>query len=206
MTSPLFRNALATLIFISCSVSAAQVQAPERSSHPAQPVGPLVLTVDPAKSVVHWTVDSSLHTVHGTFHVKRGTLSVNPATGKASGEIVVDATSGESGSDARDRRMHHEIIESDRYSEIIFRPDQVSGTILRAGISDLKLHGTFTLHGADHDFTASAHAQLDAQSWKCSAEFPIPYIEWKLKNPSNFLLKVKPVVEVHADLVGSLRP
>src|ERR1700686_758994 len=75
------------------------------------PVSEIVLTLDPARSTVHWTVDSSLHTIHGTFALKSGTLHFDPETGKAGGEIVVAATSGESGSNSRDARMHKEILE-----------------------------------------------------------------------------------------------
>jgi polyisoprenoid-binding protein YceI len=71
----------------------------------------IVLTIDPAQSKVHWNVDSTLHKVHGTFGLKSGSVHVDPETGKASGEIVVLATSGESGSDARDARTHKEILE-----------------------------------------------------------------------------------------------
>src|ERR1700686_4875821 len=66
----------------------------------------IVLTLDPAQSRVHWTVDSTLHTVHGTFALKSGTVQFDPETGKASGEIVVYAPSGESGNNSRDKRMH----------------------------------------------------------------------------------------------------
>ncbi len=60
---------------------------------PQAGIGPLVFAVDPAQSTVHWTLGSSLHTVHGTFALKRGSLQVHPVPGKASGEIVVDAAS-----------------------------------------------------------------------------------------------------------------
>src|SRR5579883_3147139 len=33
---------------------------------------PLFLTVDPAKSQIHFSLESTLHTVHGTFRIKRG--------------------------------------------------------------------------------------------------------------------------------------
>jgi hypothetical protein len=131
-------------------------------------------------------------------------LSVDPATGKTSGEIVVDATSGESGNDSRDRRMHKEILESSQYSEVVFRPDRADGTIVAQGNSTLKLHGIFSLHGADHVLDVPAQATLKNDQWKGTATFEVPYIEWGLKNPSNFLLKVKPVVEVQLDLAGSI--
>ena len=54
------------------------------------------LTVDPARSEVHFTLSDVLHTVHGTFHIQRGEIAFSPADGKASGSIVVDALSGPS--------------------------------------------------------------------------------------------------------------
>jgi hypothetical protein len=192
-------------LLIGIAAPARQAVTSEQSSHAARAAEQIVLSVDPARSTVHWSLESSLHTVHGTFHVKRGTVSVDPATGKASGEIVVDATSGESGNNGRDRKMHKEILESNQYSEVVFRPDRADGSILAQGNSSLKLHGIFSLHGADHELSVPTQATLKEDQWKGTASFEIPYIEWGLKNPSNFLLKVKPVVEVQLDLAGSVR-
>jgi hypothetical protein len=202
----LLRNCIAALVLLlGIAAPIRQAAAQAQSTHAAPAATQIVLSVDPAKSTVHWTVESSLHTVHGTFHVKRGTLSVDPATGKTSGEIVVDATSGESGNDSRDRRMHKEILESSQYSEVVFRPDRADGTMVSQGNSSLKLHGIFSLHGADHALSVPTQATLKDDQWKGTATFEVPYIEWGLKNPSNFLLKVKPVVEVQLDLAGSIR-
>jgi len=41
-----------------------------------------VVTLDPAQTKVEITVDSTLHLVHGTFQLKRGTIHFDPATGK----------------------------------------------------------------------------------------------------------------------------
>jgi polyisoprenoid-binding protein YceI len=199
------RNCIAALLLIGVATPPRQAVISELSSHATRAAEQIVLSVDPARSTVHWSLESSLHTVHGTFHVKRGTVSVDPATGKASGEIVVDATSGESGNNGRDRKMHKEILESNQYSEVVFRPDRADGSILAQGNSSLKLHGKFSLHGADHELSVPTQATLKEDQWKGTASFEIPYIEWGLKNPSNFLLKVKPVVEVQLDLAGSVR-
>src|ERR1700719_1418067 len=104
------RNCVAVVVLLGVAIPGRQAATSQQSSHATGTAEQIVLSVDPTKSTVHWSVESSLHTVHGTFHVKRGTLSVDPTTGKASGEIVVDATSGESGNDSRDRRMHQEIL------------------------------------------------------------------------------------------------
>jgi polyisoprenoid-binding protein YceI len=199
------RNCIAALLLIGVATPPRQAVTSEQSAHATRAAEQIVLSVDPARSTVHWSLESSLHTVHGTFHVRRGTVSIDPATGKASGEIVVDATSGKSGNNGRDRRMHKEILESNQYSEVVFRPDRADGTVVAQGTSSLKLHGIFSLHGADHELSVPAQATLKEDHWTGTASFGIPYIEWGLKNPSNFLLKVKPVVEVQLDLVGSVR-
>jgi polyisoprenoid-binding protein YceI len=85
------------------------------------------LDLDPAKTEVQFTLHDVLHTVHGSFKLKQGSIHFDPDSGKASGEIIVDVTSGASGSGARDRRMHKEILESQRYPDATFTPDHVDG-------------------------------------------------------------------------------
>ena len=151
----------------------------------------------------HWTVGSTLHTVHGTFALKSGTVHFDPETGKAGGEIVVDATSGESGNGSRDARMRKEILETAKYPDVVFRPTQVEGQVGPYGASDVKLHGIWSIHGADHDFIALVHAELMGDHWKATSKFEVPYVMWGIKDPSNFLLKVKPVVGVELEMSGS---
>jgi polyisoprenoid-binding protein YceI len=206
MNFPLLRTLVAALTIAGLSIAIPQAPTANKVSPASQSSGPLVLSIDAAQSMVHWTLDSSLHTVHGTFRVKRGTLTVDPASGKATGEIVVDAASGESGNDSRDKKMHNEVLESSRFADVSFHPDHVEGTIAAQGTSNVKIHGVFSLHGMDHEFIAPAQAVLDGQKWKGSATFDIPYVDWKLKNPSNFLLKVKHDVNVQIELSGTLQP
>jgi polyisoprenoid-binding protein YceI len=165
----------------------------------------IVLSVDPGQSKVHWIVDSTLHTVHGTFAMKGGSLHLDSASGKASGEIVVLARSGESGNGSRDEKMHKEVLESGKFPDVIFRPTQVEGKVLNSGSSDVKVQGTFVLHGSSHEITVPVHAELSGENWKGSGKFDVPYIQWGLKNPSNFLLKVQPVVNVELEIAGSLK-
>jgi len=172
----------------------------------ATPAASLSLTLDPAQSKVHWTLPGSLHTVHGTFLVTRGTLSFDRDSGKAGGEIVVNARSGESGNESRDARMHKEILETVKYPEVLFRPAQVEGKVAASGPSDVKVHGTLSVHGTDHEITALVHAELTGESWKGSAKFDVPYVEWGIKNPSNFLLKAGKVVSIEAEMAGRSEP
>ena len=158
------------------------------------------------QSKVHWNVDSSLHTVHGTFNFKSGSIHFDPATGKAGGEIVVFASSGDSGNDSRDKRMHQEILETAKYSEVIFQPTLVEGRVASSGPSEVKLHGIFSIHGTDHELTAQVHAELAGDRWTGTGKFEVPYVTWGIKDPSNFFLKVKHVVNVELEMSGATKP
>jgi polyisoprenoid-binding protein YceI len=165
----------------------------------------ITLSLDPAKSDLHWTLGSTLHTVHGTFALKHGEVRVDPATGAASGEFVADATSGKSGNDSRDTKMHKEILESSKYAEVIFRPTKIDGKVLVQGASNVQVHGTFVLHGSEHELIVPVQAELTGTQWKGSAKFSIPYIQWGLKSPNTFLLKADPEVGIELELSGTLQ-
>jgi polyisoprenoid-binding protein YceI len=165
----------------------------------------IVLGLDPALSKVHWTLQSTVHTVHGSFAFQKGTLRLDTSTGRASGEIAVDATSGNSGNDSRDKKMHNEVLESGRYAEVIFRPDRVEGKVAPQGPFTVQVHGLFVLHGGEHELTVPVQAELSGDHWSGSAKFSVPFVDWGLKNPSNFLLKVNHAVEIELELKGSLQ-
>jgi len=61
------------------------------------------LQLEPERTTIHFTLGSVLHTVHGTFRPKHGALRLDPASGRLTGEVVVDTQSGESGNGTRDR-------------------------------------------------------------------------------------------------------
>jgi polyisoprenoid-binding protein YceI len=162
----------------------------------------VVLGIDPAQSKVRWTLGTTLHTVHGTFAFKKGTIQLDPATGKASGEIVVAATSGESGNDSRDKKMHQEVLESAKFQDVIFRPAGVDGKIAPQGAFTVQVRGTLLLHGKEHELTVPVQAEFAGDHWTGSATFIVPFIDWGLKNPSSFLLKVNHAVEIELEMKG----
>ncbi len=164
-----------------------------------------VFTLDAAQSSAAFTLPDALHTVHGSFKVKRGSIQFDPSTGTASGKIVVDATSGESGSGARDKRMHHNILESQKFPEITFVPTHVRGTVSATGESKVEIDGTFTIHGADHPLTASAVVNASAGHLRANVHFTVPYVSWGMKNPSNMFLKVPESVNIDLAAEGQIQ-
>ena len=201
--------ALASVIFAAVmAVSPVARTAAQSSPQPATPTSTpqqFTLTLDPAQSSVHWVLDTTLHTVHGTFLLKRGDITFSTDGGKASGEMIASATSGETGNDSRDKKMHNDILESQKYQEIVFRADRIDGKVSATGPSSVQLHGTFLLHGTAHELTVPVQEEITGGQWKGTAKFSVPYIQWGLKNPSTFLLKADPAVEVELQLSGAIK-
>lgn len=173
---------------------------------PAQVSHELVLKLDVAQSGADITLSGNLHTVQGTFLMKRGSIHFDPASGRASGEIVFDATSGKTGNGSRDNKMHKDVMESWRYPEIAFRPDHAEGTLARSGTSTLQVHGIFAIHGAEREVTFPVEVTLGENVWSAKASFQIPYARWGMKNPSFLLLKVGDTVQVEFHAAGSIAP
>jgi polyisoprenoid-binding protein YceI len=169
-------------------------------SIPAHTAGSFV--IDPARTKVEFTLSDVLHTVHGTFQLTSGTLRFDPATGAASGELVVDARSGDSGSKARDKRMHANILESEKYPRIAFRPDRVEGKLATEGKSQVQLHGMFSIHGAEHEISVPAVVDADGSQYNVAATFAVPYVKWGMKNPSNLILRVGDTVEISVHTIA----
>ena len=166
----------------------------------------MVFEIDPEKSWVEFTLGATMHTVHGTFRVKSGQVQFDAASAAARGEIVVDATSGDSGSKGRDKKMHREVLESAKYPEIRFTARQFRGTVPANGTAQVQIAGVLTLHGSDHPFTATAPVQVTEGRVSAGVHFEIPYVAWGLKDPSTFVLRVDKKVDIVVHAVGTVTP
>lgn len=163
------------------------------------------MVLDPAQTEIHWKL-SGLHPVHGTFKLKSGEFFFNPKTGTAEGEILVDATTGESGNAARDKRMQNEVLESNRYPAIFYHPTEIKGPFKAGeGTQDLTAEGTFNIHGADHPLELPLKVQISADTATATTRFTVPYVEWGMKNPSRLLLRVSKQVEIEVSAKGTIK-
>ena len=179
--------AAAALVF-SCSAFAAQLN----------------LELDPAKTKIDWILAGNVHTVHGTFQLKQGHIFMDPVSGAIRGDLVVDAASGESGNSTRDKRMNKEILESQRFQEIRFTPKKVEGPVNVAGHSSMRVSGTFLIHGTAHELTIPMDVTFSGGGVTGTGKFSVPYVDWGMKDPSNFLFKVDKAVDVEITVVGKL--
>jgi len=162
------------------------------------------LRLEPASTQLTWTLGDVLHTVHGTFKLRRGKIVFDSETGKAGGEIVVDATSGESGSGARDGRMHKNVLESAKYPDVSFAPDRLEGKVELTGVSNVKLHGIFRIHGGAHEITVPVKVTANAGSLDAEIKFEVPFVAWGMKDPSTLILRVNKSVEIELRTTGRL--
>jgi polyisoprenoid-binding protein YceI len=165
----------------------------------------VIIDLDPSKSTVQFALSAVLHTVHGTFKVKGGTVRWDIVTGKTSGQIVVDVKSGYTGVAARDRQMHEAVLESDRFPEAVFLPDRVTGQVSMEGESQVDVHGMLRIHGHDHEVTLHGKANLQDGRVTGSAKFVMPYVNWGMKDPSTFVLRVNDKVDLEMSLAGTIR-
>jgi polyisoprenoid-binding protein YceI len=161
--------------------------------------------IDAGQTKIEFSLGSTLHTVHGTFALKTGSIRFDSSSGKMSGAIVVDAGSGESGNVGRDGRMHREILESGMFPEIVFTPSKITGTVAAEGASKVEVSGRFQLHGQDHEITLPMEVKAEGGNLQITAHIAIPYVQWGLKNPSNFLLHVSDKVSVDIQAKGHMQ-
>jgi polyisoprenoid-binding protein YceI len=168
---------------------------------PAAPAERAVV-VDPATSTIAFTLDSTFHEVHGTMPMAGGTIRFDPATGAASGAIRADARGARTGNGKRDKTMHAEVLESERYPTIEFRVTRVEGKLVDPGHSDLRLVGVLNLHGADHPMTLDAAVESTGGKVRGDLRFTIPYVEWGMRDPSFLVVRAAKTVDVTLHVEG----
>jgi polyisoprenoid-binding protein YceI len=172
---------------------------------PASRAQESIVQIDPAQTKIEFSLGGTMHTVHGKFALKSSVIRFDPSTGKIGGAIVVDATSGDSGNSGRDSRMHREILESAKFPEIIFTPTQMTGVVAAEGTSKVEVSGRFSLHGQGHDVILPIEVKSDGKNLQITTHVEIPYVQWGLKNPSNFFLRVADKVAIDIQARGRVQ-
>ncbi len=158
-----------------------------------------------AQTKIEFSLGGNFHTVHGKFALKNSAIHFDPSTGKMGGTIVVDATSGESGNGGRDARMHREILESAKFPEIVFTPLHITGAVASEGASKVEISGRFRLLEQDHEVTLPADIKAAGGNLQITTHIEIPYVQWGLKNPSNFFLRVSDKVAIEIQAAGRIQ-
>src|SRR4051794_15849309 len=164
----------------------------------------LTFDLDPQATQVTFGFGATLHSVKGALRVPAGKVQLDIATGKASGEIVLDMTSATTGNARRDKKMHEKILETSHYPQAVLHVERIDGELHREGRSELQLHGTLDFHGASHPVALPAVANAKGDRVTATGVLAIPYVQWGLKDPSFFILRVEKEVKVQVRAVGKV--
>jgi polyisoprenoid-binding protein YceI len=191
------RKSLGGLLSLALCIGASAQSSPQAGQK-------VTVHFDPGATQIHWTLSDPLHTVHGTFALKGGLVTFDPQTGMAQGEILIDMTSGESGSHARDSHMHKDVLESEKFPQAIFHPEKVTGSIHSGSTQSVTVSGTFTIHGSDHPLELAMQIQIADKNATATTHFVIPYVAWGMKDPSTFVLRVGKQVDVDVTAKGTV--
>lgn len=166
---------------------------------------PLTLDLDPAATTIQFSFGATFHSVQGSLALKQGTIHFDPQTEEASGKIVMDATSAQTGVERRDEKMHEKILESPRFPEIVFTVERISGEINRQGRSEMELHGQLELHGQRRPVAVPVVATVEGDRVTAEGFLIVSYMEWGMADPSFFLLRVAKEVRVDIKTAGRLQ-
>ncbi len=164
------------------------------------------LALDPAATKISFTLGATFHTVEGIVGLAHGELRFDPAGGAASGEIVVDARSAQTGNSSRDANMHRDVLESERFPTIVFRAQGLELLSRSDANAQVRLRGTLDLHGQSHPFELPATLTARGDRLGIAASFRVPYVDWGMRDESRFLLRVDRFVDVTVSAEGMLGP
>jgi polyisoprenoid-binding protein YceI len=163
-------------------------------------------TVNPDTCRVAFSLGGNTHHVDGTFHVRSGSIKFDQGAQTISGSVIVAAGSGNSGDSGRDKKMNADVLDVAHYTDVSFVVKSYQGTVAASGDSTIQVTGVFTLHGTPHDLTIPMQIRVDGSALVAKTRFQVPYVQWGLKDPSIFILKVAKVVDIDLMLAGSLTP
>ena len=161
-------------------------------------------TVNPDSSQVAFSLGGSGHHVQGTFHVQSGSINFDPKAGDHLRFCHRRSRSGDSGDKGRDKNMNAQVLDTAHFAEISFTPKSYQGAIANLGDSTIQVSGVFTLHGTPHDLTIPMQLHIEGTALNAKTQFVVPYVQWGLKDPSIFVLKVAKEVDIELTLGGRL--
>ena len=120
------------------------------------------------------------------------------------GSIAVDAASGQSGNAKRDGKMASDELKADSFRSVTFSPKHYTGTLAPSGDSTLTVEGTFTLLGTPHPITVPMKVHREGPAVSATGSFIVPYVQWGLKDPSIFVLRLGKDVTIKLSLAGTI--
>lgn len=197
---------LISIALLGASLAGAQQVPAHAKPSAAIPAHNVEIHFDPQSTQIRFKVVSLLRDVRGTFQFKGGALAIDPDSTLAQGELLVDATTGRTGSAARDKELREEVLESNRYPSISFHAEHLRGQVPNSdGSSDVIAEGTLTIHGTDHPMQMKVHLVRVGNVLSATTHFSVPYVDWGMKNPHRSFLHLSKIAQVDVNAKGTVR-
>jgi polyisoprenoid-binding protein YceI len=124
----------------------------------------------------------------------------------AAGEIVVDATSARTGLGLRDRTLHRDVLESERYPLIVFRAERLRVLSRDAQGARVEVAGVLEMHGERHPLLLPARVATADGRVAIEASFRVTYVDWGMRDYSTLILRVDRHVDVTVEASGRVAP
>jgi len=124
-------------------------------------------------------------------------------TVKASSLSVIDKVSEKDRNDI-ERTMRADVLETEKYPEIVFRSTRVSASKLAEGKYRAKIAGNLSLHGETRGVEFDAEIELSSNSLRARGDIPLKQSSFNIKPVSiaGGTIKVKDEVKLSFDIVA----
>jgi polyisoprenoid-binding protein YceI len=169
------------------------------------------LKLNPETTKISFVLQATMHQVHGVIPLASGEISFDTADKKISGTMLMNTSAVTTNHPGRDKKVHQEVLESEKYPSIVFHLERYEGDLSLKDKSSLKLFGNIDIHGSNHPLEIPLSLELSADPANTallnihgSSNFDIPYVAWGIKDPSVFVMRVGKKVAVKLELSGQL--
>jgi len=135
---------------------------------------------------------------YGTFEPASLRLTV-----KANSLAVTDKVS-EKDKNEIENTMRNQVLEVEKYPEIVFTSTSVSASKVDEGKYQVKINGELSLHGATHTVVVNARVELSANSLHAHGEIPLRQTTYGIKpvSAAGGTIKVKDDVKLTFNIVA----
>lgn len=104
-----------------------------------------------------------------------------------------------------ERMMREEVLETNRYPEIIFESTQISGNKITEGWYRVNVTGNLTLHGITNKCSFDTQVRVNADRLSAQGEFPLRQTDHNIKlvSAAGGTIKVKDELKFSFDIVAN---
>jgi polyisoprenoid-binding protein YceI len=153
----------------------------------------------PSKSEFRFELPTTFHLVRCKISEFDGEI-VLPRDGESARvRVTVPTATLETGNARRDRNMETQVLEADRYPQIVFEATSVTGDFgeLKPGNTvTFQVAGGLTIHGRSEPVQLPIDVAVFPDHVLVVGSFPLHWGDWGLKNPSRFFNRVKDTMTV----------